>query len=131
MKESILLIEDNPDNSLLFKYVLGYAGFNITAVESAEEATKVLLTLVPDIIISDIALPGANGNAYIKTIRQNPNTKDICAIAVSAYAREEDKQRTLDSGYDAFIEKPINAEAFAKQITEIYISKQKQKQGVL
>ncbi len=125
MKQKILLVEDNSDNRLLFRYILDHAGFDVTAVETAEEANKALEQLIPDIIISDIALPGQNGNVFIKSLRKKENLKNLCAIAVSAYAREDDKLRTIESGYDAFIEKPIRAELFAEQIVDIYKNKQK------
>lgn len=120
MSYNILLIEDNSDNSLLFCYILKRAGYHVTAAFNAEEAAVALETLKPDIILSDISLPGMNGNEFLKKIRANENLKDICAIAVSAYAREQDKERTLESGYNAFIEKPINAESFAQEVADIY-----------
>lgn len=126
MSTSILLIEDNQDNSLLFCYILKKAGFSVTSVFTAEEAAKVLETFKPDIILSDVSLPGISGNEFLKRIRSSKSLSHICAIAVSAYAREEDKIRTLQSGYDAFIEKPINAESFAQEVIEIYERKQEQ-----
>lgn len=124
MNEKILLIEDNKDNSLLFCYILKRAGYTVTPVGDALEATEYLKTTIPDIILSDISLPGMNGNEFLKTIRMQEPLKNICAIAVSAFAREEDKRRTLLHGYDAFIEKPIVAESFARQVAEIYEKKQ-------
>lgn len=122
--QKILLIEDNIDNSTLATYLLKHAGYAVTAVTNSEEALKVLESLVPDIILCDISLPGENGHLLLKKIRINPLFTNVCAIAVSAYAREEDKLRCVETGYDAFIEKPIEATTFAKQVAKIYEKKQ-------
>lgn len=118
--QKILLVEDNIDNSTLFIYLLKRAGYEVTAVTTSEEALKVLETVVPQIILCDISLPGENGHMLLKKIRSNVQFKDVCAVAVSAYAREEDKSRCKETGYDAFIEKPIDAASFAKQVATIY-----------
>ncbi len=129
MNYKVLLIEDNHDNSMLFCYILQRAGFTVTAAFNAEEAAAALKSFHPDIILSDISLPGMNGNEFLKIIRADERLKNTCAIAVSAYAREEDKKRTLESGYNSFIEKPINIETFAKEVTDIY-EQEKNQQGV-
>jgi CheY-like chemotaxis protein len=116
----ILLVEDNSDNSTLFTYLLNRVGYTVTAVTSSEDALKALETLVPDIILCDISLPGENGHGLLKRIRSHSAFQNTCAIAVSAYAREEDKIRCKETGYDDFIEKPIEATSFAQQVTSIY-----------
>lgn len=73
-----------------------------------------------DLIISDIALPGMDGNTLIKKLREDPKFKNMFAIAISAYASVEDKSKALLSGFNDFIEKPIKADEFGKQIQTLY-----------
>lgn len=129
MKQKVLLVEDNFDNSTLFTYLLKHAGYEVVAVSTAEEATKALETENPEILLCDISLPGENGNAFLKKIRKQSKLQNLCAIAVSAFARDEDKERALESGYDFFIEKPIDVTLFAKEVAEIY-EKKRQKEKV-
>lgn len=117
---TILLVEDNPGNSTLAIYLLEHAGYRVVSAASSEEAITALQTVHPDIILCDISLPGENGHSLLKKIKENPQFKNVCAIAVSAYAREEDKYRCLETGYDAFIEKPIDITTFVEHVSAVH-----------
>jgi CheY-like chemotaxis protein len=81
----------------------------ITAALSADEAIARIKESRPDIIVSDIAMPGEDGYELLRRVRalDDVHARLIPAIAVSAYAREEDRQRALSSGFQDYLTKPV------------------------
>ena len=87
--------------------VLEQQGAVVTSVSSANEALEALNKATPDLIISDIGMPDVDGYTLIRQIRQLPLGK-LPAIALTAYAGEVDRQRSIDSGFDKHLSKPID-----------------------
>ncbi|HEY3324507.1 MAG TPA: ATP-binding protein [Planctomycetota bacterium] len=108
----VLLIEDDADTRDLVRIVLESSGARVLATDSAEEATKALGALRPSILVCDIGLPGQNGYEFIRQLRRLPAREggDIPAIAVTAYAKVEDRQAALNAGFQAHVPKPIMPE---------------------
>jgi CheY-like chemotaxis protein len=105
----ILLVDDDEDTLRLMTAALGQGDANVTAVTSAEAALEVLKSATPDVLISDIAMPGEDGYQLLAKIRALglDNGSWLPAIAITAYAREEDRQQALASGFQAYLAKPI------------------------
>ncbi len=105
----ILLVEDQWDSRELMAEILRSAGSEVTAVGSAPEAMEALATLRPDVVVSDIGMPGEDGYSLVRRIRQIPDDsrRSVPAIAVSAYAREEDRIRSISAGFQMHLAKPF------------------------
>ena len=86
--------------------------FAMTGLEGVQKA----LTIPPDFIILDIQLPDINGLEVLKRIRAHPVGKDIAIIAMTSYAMSGDKERLLEAGCTAYIEKPIDPMLVISQI---------------
>ena len=104
----ILLVEDEADSREVFTLTLEQHGAEVTAVESAKQALAIYEREQVDVLISDLAMPDEDGYSLINTIRNGEDEKSqIMAIALTAYASEEDKQRALAAGFNLHISKPV------------------------
>ncbi|MGD1918882.1 MAG: response regulator, partial [Pleurocapsa sp.] len=90
-----------------------------TPVSSAHEALLTLNKLSPDLIISDIGMPVVNGYTLMAHIRKLPQGRNIPAIALTAYAGEDNRQRSLDTGFQHHLSKPINIPQLLETIAQL------------
>jgi PAS domain S-box-containing protein len=105
----ILLVDDEPDTLELLKVGLSRCGAEATVARSAAEAFEQIQTGVPDLLISDIGMPGEDGYDLIRRIRKLPAESGgkVPAIALTAYARVEDRMQALRAGYQMHVPKPV------------------------
>ncbi len=106
----VLVVEDEPDARLLLTAILEGSGATVTAVASVSAAMEAFERFPPDLLVSDIGIPDEDGYELIRRVRALPAERGgrIPAIALTAYAREEDRMRALLAGYHIHIAKPIN-----------------------
>jgi len=115
------VIDDEPDARELIAVILTRGGADVSTAESAVEGMQLLGRTKPDVIISDIAMPGDDGYAFIQRVRQlTPGDGgSIPAIALTAYAREEDRRRALSCGYQAHLTKPVEPTQLVSAVAEL------------
>ena len=104
----ILLVEDEANAREVMQRLLQERGARVRAVESAAEAREAIEMRRPRLIISDIGLPGEDGYAFMREVRALDPKRQIAALAVTAFARPEDRQQALESGYDEHLPKPVD-----------------------
>ena len=115
--KTILLVEDNEANSRLAKFLLRSQGYQVREAVTAREAFEILKTHRPDLIIMDILLPDMDGLEATKKIKENPATRDIPVVAVTAYFTKAEREKVLAAGCIDLITKPIDKETFVNRIT--------------
>jgi signal transduction histidine kinase/ActR/RegA family two-component response regulator len=117
----VLLVEDEPDARDVVATILDQAGATVTAVASAADALVALRDLVPDALVSDIGLPVEDGYSLIRRVRSLAPDEGgaVPAIALTAYARLEDRARALAAGYDAHVPKPLEGTRLLQAIGEL------------
>jgi PAS domain S-box-containing protein len=105
----VLIVDDEPDTREMLKVGLGRCGAHVRIAGSVAEALEALEADVPDVLISDIGMPGEDGYSLIRKIRALPAERGgkIPAIALTAYARTEDRLQALRSGYQMHVPKPV------------------------
>jgi CheY-like chemotaxis protein/anti-sigma regulatory factor (Ser/Thr protein kinase) len=109
----ILIVDDEADARELVRRVLESQGANVTTTASADEALAILQTSRPDLLISDIGMPGSDGHELIRTIRASePKGQRIPALALTAFARADDRKRAMLAGYQAHLAKPFDIAEF-------------------
>jgi CheY-like chemotaxis protein len=116
MRAKILIIEDNEQNLYLATFLLERNGHEIVQARSGGEGIALAARIRPDLILLDIQLPGMDGYAVARALRQDAALKDVPIVAVTSYAMVGDRERALEAGCNAYIEKPINPETFASEI---------------
>ncbi len=106
----VLAVDDDPDALSLLTEILELAGARVTTIDSAIQALEQLGMLRPDILLADIGLPVLDGFEMIRKLREAPDAKirNIPAIALTAYARSQDRVRALESGFQTHLAKPAD-----------------------
>jgi PAS domain S-box-containing protein len=105
----MLVVDDEPDTLELLKAGLGQCGAEVMTVNSAGEALEAIKTVLPDVLISDIGMPDVDGYDLIRRVRKLPveSGGKVPAIALTAYARTEDRLQALKAGYQMHVPKPV------------------------
>lgn len=112
----ILVVDDEPDARELLRTQLARCGAEVTLASNAHEALELLSAVLPDLLVSDIGMPGMDGYALIRAIRQLPADQGgkTPAVALTAYVRTEERARAFRAGFQAHVPKPIEiSELFA------------------
>jgi CheY-like chemotaxis protein len=115
---TILVVEDEPDGRDLIEHTLRLSGAEVRSAESAAEALEELRRRIPDVLVSDIGLPYEDGYSLIGRIRTLPRGEGggVPAIAVTAYAREEDRMRAMVAGFQSYLAKPFEPSELAAAV---------------
>lgn len=121
MAKRILVVEDNEKNLVLLRDILTYHGYEIMEARDGQSGIKIAKEQKPDLILMDIQMPSMDGFEATKILKNDPETKDIKIIGITSYAMKGDKEKILNSGFDAYVSKPINTRELPKLIQE-YLS---------
>jgi PAS domain S-box-containing protein len=117
---NILIVDDDADARLLLTTIIEKSGANVFTAASVSEALETLKNFQPHILISDIGMPGEDGYSLMRKIRAlYPEAGKISTIALTAYARAEDRTLALEAGFELHIAKPVNPEELLSIIKEL------------
>jgi CheY-like chemotaxis protein len=114
--ERVLIVDDNPFNVKLAKYLLTSEGFDVRVAEDSEQALAAIAAWAPELVLMDLRLPGTDGLTLTRTLRADPANHGVAIIAFSAEATREEEQRTLDAGCNGYLPKPIDTRTFAATV---------------
>src|SRR5829696_3632743 len=104
----VLAVDDDADSRMLLSAILGQCGALVETCESAAETLNVIKNFRPDILVSDIGMPEQDGYELIKIIRSgNSDLRRIPAVALTAFARVEDRMKALSAGFNMHVPKPV------------------------
>ena len=124
MKERILVIEDNELNRELVTDLLEASGFIVYQAREAEEGLRLAREHLPELVLMDLSLPGMDGLAATRALREEPAIQHLTVIALTAHAMKGDEQTALRAGCNGYLTKPIDTRTFAGKIrTFIALSK--------
>ena len=112
----ILVVEDSPDNMKLFRTVLTLKGYEVTGLPGGEGLLETIERTTPELVLMDIQLPGQDGFALLREIRQSPFSA-VRVVALTAHAMTGDRERALEAGFDGYITKPIDIRNFPTQVS--------------
>ena len=117
--ELILIVEDNEKNRRLVRDVLQFKGYQTIETETGEEGVELARSRQPALVLMDIQLPGIDGITALRRLREDPATRGIRVMAVTASAMTQDRQTILAAGFDGYQSKPINVKAFLEAVQEL------------
>jgi CheY-like chemotaxis protein len=122
----VLVVDDDDDSRELTRTILGYCGALVTVVASAMEAMHVLERITPDVLLTDISMPGHDGYWLISAVRKLPPEEGgrIPAVAVTAHGRLHGPDRTLAAGFQAHVQKPIDPWELCRTLANVLLSRQ-------
>ncbi|MEY6431739.1 phosphate regulon transcriptional regulator PhoB [Thioalkalicoccus limnaeus] len=115
----ILIVDDEPDIREVIRFTLEEAGFEVIEAAHADEARKRLKTGSADLLLLDWMLPGRSGLELAQQLKQNPKTRNLPVIMVSARGEEEDRVRGLDTGADDYVTKPFSPRELVARINAV------------
>lgn len=119
-KIRVLVVDDNPEIIELFVDVLKADGrFEVATAQTGYDAGVLTQSFNPDIVVLDYMLPDINGNVVCKTIRENPDLKDIRILIISGMVNQAEVEKLMQAGADDFIKKPFNIEHVVERIVEL------------
>jgi two-component system cell cycle response regulator DivK len=116
---TVLVVEDDPANMKLALLLLRSAGYQVLQAADAQSALTLARSARPDLVLMDIRLPGMDGLAATRVLKQDALTRDIKIIAVTGLAMAGDAQRAIDAGCDGYLSKPISYESFRATIEQV------------
>ena len=107
----VVVVDDEPDARLLVALLLENCGAAVSTASSAEEALALVQSAHPAVLVSDIGMPGEDGHALIRRVRALPGERGGAtpAVALTAYARAEDRVRAVQAGFQRHLAKPVEA----------------------
>ena len=118
--KKILVVDDEPDNCTYLSCALEEYGAIVTTASCAKEALAIFEEFQPDIIISDIGMPEEDGHTLIRKIRQlTTHNCNIPAIALTAYTKQEDRERSRNAGFQLHMTKPVEPTELIKAISNL------------
>ena len=113
---TILYVEDNPDNRNLIRRVLNAEGYMVVEASNADLAFNKLENETIDLILMDINMPDMDGYTLTAKIKKMDKYKNIPIVAVTANVMRGDREKSLEAGCDGYIQKPIDIDTLAQQI---------------
>ena len=109
MPARILIADDYDDNRELLRLMLAADGYTIHEARNGREALDVARREVPDLALIDLSMPTLDGWGFLKELREDAGLNAIPCVAVTAFAADQDRQRALAAGFDAYLSKPYRA----------------------
>ena len=117
--ETILIVEDNERNLKLARDVLRFHGYQTIEARSAEEGLELARTRQPALVLMDIQLPGMDGIQALRRLRDDPATRRIPVLALTASAMSHDRARIREAGFDGYLPKPISLGELVAEIERL------------
>ncbi|MGH7437736.1 MAG: ATP-binding protein, partial [Polyangiaceae bacterium] len=117
--KSILLVEDNVDLLEGLKTLLEMLGHSVITAEEGSTALQLAHIHRPSLVLCDIGLPGMNGYEIARLMREDPALRDVYLVALSGYARPEDRQLSVEAGFNEHIAKPPSVDRLKQVLAHV------------
>ena len=115
----VLIAEDNAVNRELLRELLETRGYTVLEACDGQEALHMIDQAQPDILLLDIGMPVLDGFAVVRKIRENPHLAKLPVVAVTAYAMQDDREKILNSKFDGYLSKPIDARSLMEELDRL------------
>lgn len=116
MPHKILIVEDNPNSRSLLRDILTFHGYEVAVALDGRQGVALARELLPDLILMDIQMPGLDGMAACRILKEDPMTSRLKIIALTSFAMQGDRELFLAAGFDGYLSKPISTREFPDQV---------------
>ena len=124
MARTILLVEDNTDNRIIYRRALEHFGYTVVEALDGEEAIRLTIERMPDLVLMDISIPRIDGWEVTKILRADARTKHIPIVALTAHAMPSDRARGSEIGFASYLTKPVEPRKVIEEVDRITLGKQ-------
>jgi signal transduction histidine kinase/DNA-binding response OmpR family regulator len=115
----VLILEDQADTREWISAVLRRSGAEVQGVETVREALRLMEEWQPTMVVSDLALPDDDGVEFARRVREGDGINELPMLALSAYARAEDRERALQAGFSSYLQKPLDPARLAAEVARL------------
>ena len=115
----LLVVEDDDDIRALFSATLHRAGYQPRVASSGQQALDQADELVPDLVISDVSMPGLSGLDVCRALKSHPRTAATVVLLISALSTEQDREAGLQAGADDYLTKPIRPAVLLERVRSL------------
>jgi two-component system, chemotaxis family, response regulator PixH len=116
---TVLVVEDTPSEQELIGLYLREAGYSVINASNGKEALTQVETGKPDVIITDVVMPGMNGFELCRSLKKNPATQKLPVIACTSKNQELDRLWGMKQGVDVYLTKPFTREEIVRAIRSV------------
>nr|WP_201280527.1 response regulator [Hassalia byssoidea] len=121
MLGTILIVEDSPSELELMSHYLNESGYNVIKASGAKEALEKAVSEQPDVIVTDVVMPGMSGFELCRSLKRNPITQKVPIVICSSKNQEIDRLWAMRQGADAYVTKPYTREQLLRAIKSVAI----------
>lgn len=115
---TVLLVEDNEDNLLIYSTILRHSGFSVIEARDGQAGIDAAKRELPGLILMDVSIPLIDGLEATRRLKADPATKHIPIIALTAHALASDQQKAMEAGCDSYIAKPAEPRVVLAAVKE-------------
>jgi two-component system, cell cycle response regulator DivK len=115
----VLLVEDNEDNRVIYTTILRHYGYRVEEATTGLEALEAAPRLRPDLMILDIALPELDGWTVAARLKEDPATRELPILVVTAQASPDSRDRAVEVGCAGFLEKPVRPQRVFEEVRRL------------
>jgi CheY-like chemotaxis protein len=115
-QKTVLLVEDNEDNLVVYRTILEHVGYRVIEARDGEEGVTQARQEMPDLILMDISIPKIDGWEATQRLKADSATRKIPIIALTAHALEEDRQKAVQAGCDGYLAKPVEPRRVVQEV---------------
>lgn len=119
MSQLIVIIEDEEDIRELIRYNLDKEGYRVLTANSGEEGFELVMNSMPDLVVLDLMLPGIDGLEVCRKLKEEPKTKDIPIVMVTARGEEPDVVSGLELGAEDYVSKPFSPKVLVARVKTV------------
>lgn len=116
---TVLIVEDDPNSRKIYRLILESSGFRVLTAATGDEGVRVAREDHPAAVLMDLSIPGINGWAATRMLKEERSTSDIPVIVITAHAFPEDRHRADEVGCDGFLTKPCDPMVVLEEVVRV------------
>jgi CheY-like chemotaxis protein len=118
-RHRVLVVDDNVDAAQSLGMLLKLSGHDVSVAHNGHDGLQQASEFRPELVLLDIGMPVMDGYEVCRRLRQDPRTQGALVIALTGWGLEEDRQRSLDEGFDQHLVKPVELQTLVKLLEEL------------